>query len=230
MTKIDLIITVFIVISFVMGLYRGFVRTLFSCLGGIVSFAASAYVASHFSSVVSEAFFAPHISQRILTSITETAGENASAADLWSSQSEYLRGLLRTSGLSEDTLRAASHPLETLANAIGSAVGQSIAYAVLFCVSFVLCTLLLHTIAKILDLATRLPVLHSFNALLGGLLGAVFSLALCTCVLWALKLFVPSMYSDYGLLPPSEMRQSPIAGTLVGWNDGVSLFEMIPAE
>ena len=82
-------------------------------------------------------------------------------------------------------------------------------------------------IAGFLNLITYLPILSSFNSLLGGLLGAAFALVLCTVVLWTLKLFAPAVYSDYGMLPPSEMHQSVIAGKLVGWNDGVSLFESV---
>ena len=68
------------------------------------------------------------------------------------------------------------------------------------------------------------------GALLGGALGLVCGLVLCTVVLWAVKLVAPAAYSDAGLLSPSVMENSAIAGKLVGWNDGVSLFESNPAN
>lgn len=230
MTTIDLIILAVIIISFVLGLYRGFVRTVVGCIGGILSFIGAGYIASHFSDGFSQTFIAPKLSANISESLNESLGSSSSAATVWDSQSEYLQGLLRGAGVSEDTLSAASHPVETLSNAIASSVGHSIAYAVLFLAGFIVCLIALHLVSNALHLVTRLPVLHSCNALLGGVLGAVFGLALCTCVLMALKLFVPAIYSNYGMLPPSEMSRSPIASTLVGWNDGVSLFEVIPAE
>lgn len=230
MTTIDLIILAVIIISFVLGLYRGFVRTVVGCIGGILSFIGAGYIASHFSDGFSQTFIAPKLSANISESLNESLGSSSSAATVWDSQSEYLQGLLRGAGVSEDTLSAASHPVETLSNAIASSVGHSIAYAVLFLAGFIVCLIALHLVSNALNLVTRLPVLHSCNALLGGVLGAVFGLALCTCVLMALKLFVPAIYSNYGMLPPSEMSRSPIASTLVGWNDGVSLFEVIPAE
>lgn len=230
MTTIDLIILAVIIISFVLGLYRGFVRTVVGCIGGILSFIGAGYIASHFSDGFSQTFIAPKLSANISESLNESLGSSSSAATVWDSQSEYLQGLLRGAGVSEDTLSAAGHPVETLSNAIASSVGHSIAYAVLFLAGFIVCLIALHLVSNALNLVTRLPVLHSCNALLGGVLGAVFGLALCTCVLMALKLFVPAIYSNYGMLPPSEMSRSPIASTLVGWNDGVSLFEVIPAE
>lgn len=230
MTTIDLIILAVIIISFVLGLYRGFVRTVVGCIGGILSFIGAGYIASHFSDGFSQTFIAPKLSENISESLNESLGSSSSAATVWDSQSEYLQGLLRGAGVSEDTLSAAGHPVETLSNAIASSVGHSIAYAVLFLAGFIVCLIALHLVSNALNLVTRLPVLHSCNALLGGVLGAVFGLALCTCVLMALKLFVPAIYSNYGMLPPSEMSRSPIASTLVGWNDGVSLFEVIPAE
>ena len=229
MTKIDLIISAIIIISFVMGLCRGFIRTLFGCLGGIISFICASYIASRFSAEVSKKLIEPSLRQAVASSIKKSMPD-ASASKLWSEQSEYLRSLLRQTGFSEDTLSAASHPVKALSAAIASTVGHSIAYAALLCISFIICIILLHIISNALNFMSHLPILHSFNAILGGLLGAVFGIALCACVLWALKLFVPAIYSDYGALPPSEMRKSPLASALVGWNDGVSLFEIIPAE
>lgn len=230
MTTVDIIILAVIVIYLVIGLRRGFIMMLVHCVGGIVSFLAAAYAASELSGPVSQAVLAPYLQPMIAESIRQSDGGLTTAAEAWETQSEYLQGLLVKAGLSEDTLQAAEHPVESLAEAISKVVGHAIAYALVFVVTFLLCTLVLHLVSRSVNLIARLPVISSFNALLGGLVGAAFALLLCTCVLWALKLFVPAAYSDYGILPPDMMRESKIAGTLVGWNDGISLFEMIPAE
>ena len=101
------------------------------------------------------------------------------------------------------------------------------AYIVIFFIAFIVLRIAIHLVVGMLDLIASLPVIHSFNALLGGLVGLITGVLLCTIVLWTLKLFAPAVYSDYGMLPPSEMHQSVIAGKLVGWNDGVSLFESV---
>lgn len=225
MTTIDLIILAVIVIYLLIGLRRGFVMMVVNCIGGILSYIVAAALASRLADTVSNLFLVPPLRRTITNSILEADGETATAAQMWDSQSEYLRGLLMKTGMTEEKLAVMDNPAEHLASAIAEPVGHAISYAVLFVLIFLLCSAAIHLIAGVLNLVTYLPILSSFNSLLGGLLGAAFALVLCTVVLWTLKLFAPAVYSDYGMLPPSEMHQSVIAGKLIGWNDGVSLFE-----
>jgi uncharacterized membrane protein required for colicin V production len=225
MITIDWIILAVILIYFLIGLRRGFVRMVVHCIGGIFSYFVASSVASRFADSLSNAILVPYLSKTIESSILASNGETATSAEVWDAQSEYLRSLLIKGGMSEDTLALAANPVSTLSEAIAATVGHAIAYVILFLLVFFLCSLAISLIANVLNLVAYLPILHSFNSLLGGLLGAVFGLVLCTIILWTLKLLAPAVYSDYGILPPSEMSQSAIASTLVGWNDGVSLFE-----
>ncbi len=225
MTTVDWIIVAVIVLYLLIGLRRGFIMMLVHCVGGIASLFAAFYVASALAPTVSSVTFAPMLRSSIAASI-----QTSDSAAAWEAQSEYLRGLLTKAGFSEDALVSAENPIDSLSEAIAVAVGQAIAYVILFLITFIVCNILLHMVGNAVNLVSHLPVLHTCNALLGGILGALWGLLLCVCTLWACKLFVPAMYTDYGLLPPSEMSQSVIAGTLVGWNDGISLFDMIPAE
>ena len=227
MTTVDWIILAVIVVYLLIGLRRGFVMMVVNCIGGILSYLAAAALASRLADTVSSLFLVPPLRRTIANSIMESGGETTSAAQMWEAQSEYLRGLLMKSGLTEEKLAVMDNPADQLATAIAEPVGHAVAYVVLFVLIFLLCTTAIHLIAGFLNLITYLPILSSFNSLLGGLLGAAFALVLCTVVLWTLKLFAPAVYSDYGMLPPSEMHQSVIAGKLVGWNDGVSLFESV---
>lgn len=225
MITVDWIILAVIAIYLLIGLRRGFIMMLVHCVGGIASLLAASFAASYLAASVSQSVIAPMLKKSIAASM-----HASDAAAAWEEQSEYVRGLLTRSGVSEHSISSAEDPIDTLSGAIASAVGQAIAYIVVFLIVFVLCSIALHMLGSAVNLIAHLPVLHVCNALLGGLLGAAWGLLLCTCVLWACKLFVPAMYSDYGMLPPSEMNKSVIASTLVGWNDGVSLFDMIPVE
>lgn len=225
MITVDWIILAVIAIYLLVGLRRGFIMMLVHCVGGIASLLAASFAASYLASSVSQSVIAPMLKKSIAASM-----HASDAATAWEKQSEYVRGLLTRAGVSEQSISSAEDPIDTLSGAIASAVGQAIAYIVVFLIVFVLCSIALHMLGSAVNLIAHLPVLHACNALLGGLLGAAWGLLLCTCVLWACKLFVPAIYSDYGMLPPSEMNKSVIAGTLVGWNDGVSLFDMIPVE
>ena len=104
------------------------------------------------------------------------------------------------------------------------------AYIVIFFIAFIVLRIAIHLVVGMLDLIASLPVIHSFNALLGGLVGLITGVLLCTIVLWAIKLVVPSAYSDAGILSTAVMSESAIASKLVGWNDGVSLFEAVPVQ
>lgn len=228
MATIDYIILVIIAVSLLLGLHRGLVMTIAHCISGVVSFFAASAAASRLSESVARTLIAPQLGRSIAQSLEESSG--GSVIQAWENQSEYLRGLLIKDGMSEETLSVSDNPMERLAEAIADTVGQAIAYVIIFILVFLLCTVLLRIVMNALNLVAHLPIIGAFNSLMGGLVGAAFGLLLCTCVLWALKLFVPAVYSDYGVLPPSMMRESKIAGTLVGWNEGISIFEMIPAD
>ena len=169
-------------------------------------------------------------------SVSEGVGQriHADAIDLrvyicFRAVEQYFR-LFAEHFIVSEVLQAAEDPRDTMLSAIALCVGEALAYVMIFLVSFIVLLVLIHWAASVFDIFTRLPVIHSCNALLGGALGLVCGLVLCTVVLWAVKLVAPAAYSDAGLLSPSVMENSAIAGKLVGWNDGVSLFESNPAN
>ncbi len=224
MTTVDWIIVIVIAIYALLGLRRGFVATVAYTFGSLISLFGALYAASRLKEPVG-ALIAPHMTQRVSDAIPGLDGAVESVSDTWESISGYLQNILTSSGVSLDAIETSDDPYTALTAAISQSVGEAIAYIVVFIVAFFLIKLLIHVIVSALGILTHLPVLHSCNALFGGLLGGVTGLVLCTCVLWALKLFVPAMYSDVGMLSPSVMEETAIARHLVGWNDGVSLFE-----
>ena len=228
MTTVDLIILIVIAVYALIGLYRGLIRTVFHFLGGIVAFIGACLLSSQFSAVVSE-WLAPTVGKMVTAALPSLTGTEEttqlSGEQLWQSLSGYTQSLLTTSGTSADTITESTSPLDALKQAVTGEAAQAIAYVLIFIVSFVVLSIVLNIAASALDLVAHLPVLHAFNHGLGCALGAVMGLLLCTCVLWALKVFAPAVYSDVGLLPPETMEESVIARELVGWNGGVSLFE-----
>lgn len=229
MTTIDWIILLIIALYAFFGVRRGFVATVAYTFGSLISLVAALIAASHFKQPVGELLL-PYASGSVVERTPELTQVVGSVEDTWNGISGYLQGILTSHGVSLDVLQSSSDPQQTLTNAISRSVSETIAYLLVFIVAFFLAKLLIHVIVSALGVLTNLPVLHSCNALLGGVLGAATGLVLCTCVMWALKLFVPAVYSDVGFLSPSVMENSSIAGYLVGWNDGVSLFEANPTE
>lgn len=221
MTTVDWIILIAIVLYALFGWRRGFVATVVYTIGSLVSFWGAAMAASRLNATVG-AWIAPYLSEPIARSFEQ----HETASGMWGSVSGYLQNILEQGGLTLDILEASESPQQRLADAIAACVGDAIAYLLVFLCAFVLIKYVVRFVASAIGIFTHLPILHTFDALLGGLLGAATGLVLCTCVLWVLKLTVPAMYSDYGALSPAVMEQSAIARHLVGWNDdSLSLFE-----
>ncbi|MDO4174811.1 MAG: CvpA family protein [Eubacteriales bacterium] len=226
MTTVDWIILLVIVIYAILGFRKGFVATVVSALGSLAALVLALLAASRLKEPVG-ALIAPHLTEPVQESFhLDTLATSADA--LWNSMSGYLQNILSDHGVTAESLEASNDPATALLGGITATVGESLAYVLVFILAFILLRIAIHYLLILLNVITRLPVIHSANALLGGALGVVTGLALCTIVLWAMKLVVPSTYSDAGILSPSVMSRSTIASTLVGWNDGVSLFETAP--
>ena len=229
MTTVDWIILLVIVIYVIAGFRKGFIATIASALGTLAALIVALFAASTLKEPVG-AMFAPFVTGSVNRHVPQLQEYSGSVNDLWNSISGYLQVILNDHGISPETLESSEDPAGTLLDAITRSVGESMAYIVIFFIAFIVLRIAIHLVVGMLDLIASLPVIHSFNALLGGLVGLITGVLLCTIVLWAIKLVVPSAYSDAGILSPAVMSESAIASKLVGWNDGVSLFEAVPVQ
>lgn len=229
MTTVDWMILLVIVIYVIAGFRKGFIATIASALGTLAALIVALFAASTLKEPVG-AMFAPFVTGSVNRHVPQLQEYSGSVNDLWNSISGYLQVILNDHGISPETLESSEDPAGTLLDAIVRSVGESMAYIVIFFIAFIVLRIAIHLVVGMLDLIASLPVIHSFNALLGGLVGLITGVLLCTIVLWAIKLVVPSAYSDAGILSPAVMSESAIASKLVGWNDGVSLFEAVPVQ
>lgn len=229
MTTVDWMILLVIVIYVIAGFRKGFIATIASALGTLAALVVALFAASTLKEPVG-AMFAPFVTGSVNRHVPQLQEYSGSVNDLWNSISGYLQVILNDHGISPETLESSEDPAGTLLDAIVRSVGESMAYIVIFFIAFIVLRIAIHLVVGMLDLIASLPVIHSFNALLGGLVGLITGMLLCTIVLWAIKLVVPSAYSDAGILSPAVMSESAIASKLVGWNDGVSLFEAVPVQ
>ena len=229
MTTVDWMILLVIVIYVIAGFRKGFSATIASALGTLAALVVALFAASTLKEPVG-AMFAPFLTGSVNRHVPQLQEYSGSVNDLWNSISGYLQVILNDHGISPETLESSEDPAGTLLDAIVRSVGESMAYIVIFFIAFIVLRIAIHLVVGMLDLIASLPVIHSFNALLGGLVGLITGVLLCTIVLWAIKLVVPSAYSDAGILSPAVMSESAIASKLVGWNDGVSLFEAVPVQ
>lgn len=228
MTAVDWIILFVILIYMINGFRRGFFGTLLNMFGSLAALILALMCADHFKVEVGSRI-APHLKESVSASMPELSASTP-ASELWDSISGFMQNILSSQNVSLDVLEESQDPQEVMLDAVTLCVAQALAYVMIFLVTFIVLLIALHWVAAALDLFARLPIIHSCNALLGGVLGIVCGLILCTVALWAIKFVAPAAYSDAGLLSPSVMENSAIAGKLVGWNDGVSLFDTIPEQ
>lgn len=110
------------------------------------------------------------------------------------------RDLLALLGVGEERLDELAEQVQesvrdtgvTVLTAVAEAVAEPVLYSVIFLLAFLLLLVGLKLLARLLDLAMKLPVLHGANALGGGVVGALEGavvLLLLTLVL--LRLDVP---------------------------------------
>jgi len=130
---------------------------------------------------------------------TESIGSGPSASGSVGEESSLLRiqagELLRLMGW-DDTLKksladkAAEKVRETgvsLAMAVADSVTESFVYMLIFALSFAALLLLLHLVAKALDVATKLPGIHFLNGLGGALIGLLQGALLIFLIVWLLR-------------------------------------------
>lgn len=108
-----------------------------------------------------------------------------------------LEELLSLLGIDADPASAITERAEALVRdegvdlltAVIRSVANSILHAALFCLSFVLLLIALKLLAGVLDLAAKLPGLHTLNALGGGAVGLVQGALALFLAVWVLRRF-----------------------------------------
>lgn len=198
---IDLIAAVILAGFTFAGARRGLFRTLAGLLIVVAAMVGARWVAETVSPAAAE-LLAPAVERRIqreldaaLPEVELLPEEDGDAAGL---DARELLGLLgiRERDLDELAEKARESIRETGASALTAAamsVAESVLYSVLYLLSFVVLTVALRLACKALDLMMKLPVLHSANALCGGIAGALEGLL----VILVLTVLLRSL----GLLP-----------------------------
>lgn len=183
----------------ILGAWKGLLRTLAGLLVLALSLAGAGIIASALS-VPAAKLIAPVIEKRIESRLDEaiqerfseeTPGKGASVEDGLSVAD--MLGLLGVDQALWDTLafQAADTARESggrLMTAVIESVARSMLYGVLYMISFVLLTIALHLLVRMLDAVLRLPGLHGLNAFGGGMVGLVEGALLLFLAVWVLRL------------------------------------------
>ena len=173
---IDIIAAVLLIGFTIWGARRGLFRALAGLLIVVLALVGARFAAEALAQPAA-AMAAPaierHIEKRLDETLSGTVGQMPEEI-----LPEELLGLLGIAGdRLEDLASKAREGVRETGASILSAVAQSMAesffYGLIYILAFLLLTVLLNLAAKLMDLALKLPVLHSANTLGGAAVGLI---------------------------------------------------------
>ncbi len=182
-----------------LGAWKGLLRTLAGLLVLVLSLAGAGIIASALSGPAAKVI-APVIEKRIEARLDEALQEqrpgkmpgDEAAAEDDTSIAEMLE-LLDVDEALWDSLafRAADTVRETgvsLAAAVVESLARSVLYGILYMISFILLSIGLHLLVRMLDMVLKLPGLHALNVWGGALAGLAEGALLLFLAVWVLRL------------------------------------------
>ena len=181
----------------ILGAWKGLLRTLAGLLVVVLSLAGAGIIASALSAPAAK-LIAPAIEKRLESRLDEAIQERYPAEEGVPSPEDRLSvaDMLDLLGVDKAqwdalTFRAEDAVRDTgvrMMTAVIESVAQSMLYGVLYMISFILLSAALHLLVRILDAFLKLPGLHGFNAVGGGLIGLAEGALLLFLAVWALRL------------------------------------------
>ena len=209
MNPVDWVILGIIGISVLFGLYRGFIASVASMGGCLVSLAASfwlspklaEWVQTHTtlsSTLMSYADAATRLKDSSLSSLNVMGltGENITAILSRASLPAPLDKLLQNN-LEQKVYSAANIP-QTVGNYVTQTIVSALMNVICFVVTFAALLIIFHIVVNLLKAVFRFPVLKQLNALAGGAFGLLRGALLCF-VLFALTPLVLTVVPVEGL-------------------------------
>lgn len=192
----------------ILGAWKGLLRTLAGLLVVVLSLAGAGIIAAALSAPAAK-LIAPVIEKRIEVRLDEAIQEQRPGRMPGAGEAEEslpLTELLDLLGVDQTrrealTDRAQETIRETgasLAAAVIESLAQSVLYGVLYMISFVLLSVGLHLLVRMLDAVLKLPGLHGLNAWGGGLIGLAEGALLLFLAVWVLRLLGVSFDGENG--------------------------------
>ena len=195
----NLVVLLIPAVFVILGIRKGFVRSLCSLLAIFVALVGAFYAAKGLSSVAVQ-LIGPHVSDAIAQKLQNWPALSGTGA----LSSDKLVPFLQGMGLSENLARAIQERLIASGGSVTASLNQvladstvrAIVFSVLFLLTFVIILVLWALLSRVLDLVARLPVLNFLNRTLGGLLGFVQGMILLLILRWLLCDLLPLIPSD----------------------------------
>ena len=189
----DIVAVAALLVFVIVGAREGLFRSLAGLVIVVVALVGAGMIAATLADPAAK-LITPIIEKAITEKVDDAITEKTGKLDTQRTDTgvEELMDIL---GLDEDVRQSIGQRAEesvrsTGASAISAVVEslcRSIIYGVLYILSFLALSVLLHILAKAMDLLTKLPVIHSLNALGGGAIGLVKGALVLFLAIWALR-------------------------------------------
>ena len=193
---IDAIVAVVFIVFVLSGARRGLFRALAGFLSMIVALVGANLVAGAMITPVEKAV-TPRMETKIEEKIDEALTAHApqvpnvptGSLSVGSFSVEELLNLVGLDDTVRDSLTQKAQELVkdtgvSVVMAVTQSIAHSVIYSALYGVSFVLLTIALHFLVRVMDGILKFPVLHQMNALGGGAIGVVQALLLVYLAIW----------------------------------------------
>ena len=228
MNPVDWVVLGILAVSVLFGLYRGFIASVASMGGCLISLAASFWLSPTVSKFIQENTDLTNTLMSYADATTRLKDSTLSALPVQGLTSETISTILGRASLPapldkllQSNLEQQVYKVAEIPQDVGHYVTQTIVSALMnvicFVITFVLLLVLFHIIVNLLKAIFRFPVLKQLNAIAGGAFGLLRGALLCF-VLFALAPLLQTVVPVEGL---GEMIQTSVfapvfnSGTLI---------------
>ncbi len=227
----DLVALAIIVCCAAIGYSRGFIKTFFGLFGFVIAIVLALLLAAPLAEFLREKLIEPALSSLFLDKLSKETMQSPAEVDFSALPAGAL-ALFSRFGISPEAL--ANRILEagtnmgqelarSLAEAAVSRAAVTLSHAVAFISVFVLSSVVIKILTRVLDLVAKVPGLHFSNRVFGLLAGIGEGLALAYVYAHVLALLQPTMQgSDIAWLNHFSVESTYLVRFLSGVRPGAS--------
>lgn len=208
---LDIITIAILVIGFIIGIKRGFVRSILGFLSSIASAVAASFVSGWLAEIIYNTFFKNN-AVNMFSSLISNDGMMAKIAG-GGPIYNYVVNNLHMSGYDDNAIMSILNNVNSAPQALESAIAPifiALIQGILFVVLFIVFMVLFHFLLKAMRLITHLPIIHQFDQLFGGLLGLIEAVVILFVLILVFGLISLCTSGGTGIISTQNIESSYI--------------------
>lgn len=217
---LDIGVIIIVLLTIIVCFKRGFAKTVLGLLSNIVSIVGAFVLGTSLSDLIYSGLIKDNIIESLSSSINSNLSTSTSSVSGQASElPDYVNSILSLFGYSADTVnKNIDTMVETQSNNIASAVESAIGPVITAILSFFLVIILFiilrfitAKISKLIAGVMEVPVLHTVNRILGGLVGILDGLVVVYFLTAIVIIVVPIVtggaisYFEFGVMAEDTM-------------------------